>query len=180
MTVILANTPVIETERLILRAPHAGDVAPSLDFLVSDRARYIGGPYTREAAWRSMGHLIGHWVMRGYGLFVVTEKGSDEPLAGIGPWFPEAWTDREIGWSVWNPKAEGKGYAFEAAQAARAYAYQTLGWTTAISYIDPENERSIALARRMGCTLDPDLEIPDLEGWEGTLVFRHPSPEALG
>ncbi|WP_121060490.1 GNAT family N-acetyltransferase [Chachezhania antarctica] len=175
MTIKLANTPLIETERLNLRAPHAGDVDAALDFLVSDRARFIGGPYTRDGAWRNMGNLIGHWVMRGYGLFVVTEKGSDHPLGGIGPWYPESWTDREIGWSMWSPEAEGKGYAFEAAQAARAYAYDNLGWTTAISYIDPENERSIALAMRMGCTLDEGFPYPDLDGWEGTLVFRHPS-----
>ena len=180
MTVTLANTPVIETERLILRAPHAGDVAAAMAFSQSNRSVYVGGPSPAHKAWRSFGHLIGHWVMHGYGLFVVTEKGSDEGLGGVGPWYPQGWTEREIGWSMWSAEVEGKGYAFEAAQAARAYAYQTLGWTTAVSFIDPENDRSIALAKRMGCTLDSDLPLPDLEGWEGTLVFRHPGPEALG
>ncbi|WP_158965340.1 GNAT family N-acetyltransferase [Chachezhania sediminis] len=179
MTVTLANTPVIETERLILRAPKGSDAEASVAFFGTDRSRYMGGPQTRAQAWRSFAGVIGHWVVRGWGLFVVCEKGSDTPLGAVGPWMPEGWTDREIGWSMWDPSVEGKGYAFEAAQAARAYAYGTLGWTTAISYIDPENARSIALAKRMGCTLDDDLPLPDLPDWDGTLVFRHPGPDAL-
>jgi RimJ/RimL family protein N-acetyltransferase len=89
------------------------------------------------------------------------------------------WPEKEIGWSVWAPEAEGKGLAFEAAQAARAWAYGTLGWTTAVSYIDPANARSIALARRLGATRDPEAPLIDGYTPENTLVFRHPAPERL-
>lgn len=179
MSVTLANTPVLETKRLVLRAPQASDVEPALAFMVTDRAQYIGGPYTRHTAWRGIGHVIGHWVMRGYGLFIFCDKTTGAPLGITGPYFPEGWTEPELGWSVWAPEAEGKGIAFEAAQTARAYAYDTLGWTTAVSFIDPENARSIALAKRMGATQDTGCAYPDLPGWEGTIVMRHPGPEAL-
>ena len=92
------------------------------------------------------------------------------------PWHPITWPEREIGWSVYDPAIEGTGIAREAAEAVRAWAYTTLGWTTAVSYIDPDNAASIRLAERLGCTLDEAAEKP--EG-EPCLVYRHPAPEAL-
>ena len=51
-------------------------------------------------------------------------------------------------------EAEGKGLAFEAAQATRAHAYADLGWQTAISLIDPANLRS--QAERFGAEIITD------------------------
>ena len=87
---------------------------------------------------------------------------------------PDPSVQPEIGWLL-LPGFEGRGYATEAARAARAYAYDSLGWTTAVSYCDPENVRSLAVARRLGCTEDPAAEPFD----PGDIVFRHPAPEAL-
>ena len=69
------------------------------------------------------------------------------PLGLVGLWFPEGWHEPEIGWILFEG-AEGRGIAREAAEAARAHAYGTLGWTTAVSVIHPGNARSIALADR--------------------------------
>ena len=174
MTVALADTPVLETARLILRAPQAGDVAPGMAFLQSDRARFVGGPVPADKAWRAMGHVIGHWVMRGWGLFIVTRKDTGAPVGTAGPWRPEGWPEAEIGWTVWRDADEGRGYAAEAARAAIGHAFGALGWETAVSYIDPDNARSIALADRLGAVHDPAAAAPE----PGTLVFRHPRPEA--
>jgi RimJ/RimL family protein N-acetyltransferase len=92
-----------------------------------------------------------------------------------GPWYPADWSEPELGWTLWSAAHEGKGYAHEAAVAARAHAYSVLGWTTAVSYIDPDNARSIALAERLGATLDPDAAHHN----PADLVYRHPAPEAL-
>lgn len=176
--VALAPTPVLITERLTLRAPASRDW-PAFDaFLASPRARFIrSSDYGLAQTWRAFGHVIGHWVLRGFGNFIFTLKGSDTALGMTGPWFPAEWPEREIGWTVWDAAAEGKGYAFEAAQAARAYAYGTLGWTTAVSYVDPANTRSAALAERLGARLDPAAAHP--AGDKPCLVYRHPGPEAL-
>lgn len=172
----LSPTPVLTTERLILRAPVAADWPHWLEFQKSDRAEYVGGgPDVKQPAiWRAFGHVIGHWVMRGFGMFVFTLKDDNTALGMTGPWFPEGWPEREIGWSVWTPAAEGKGYVREAAMAARAYAYETLGWETVVSYIDPENIRSIALAERLGAVRDDSAAIPDSD--KPCLVYRHPNP----
>lgn len=167
----LANTPTLETERLILRAPQRGDFEPWAELALSDRSVYIGGPMDRPLAWRVMGHLTGHWVHRGFGMFIFHAKGDPTPLGMAGQYFPEGWPERELGWSVWNAAAEGKGFAFEAAQAARDHAFGALGWTTAVSYIHPDNARSIALATRLGAVLEPGAATPFDD--EPCLVYRH-------
>ena len=74
-----------------------------------------------------------------------------------------------------SPTLGAPWQAFRRWHAARGYAYGTLGWPTAVSYVDAENHRSCALARRLGAREDPAAPRPGPDG----LVFRHPSPEAL-
>ena len=180
MTARLADTPVLETERLTLRAPAMQDYPLCEAFTCSDRASYIlPEPGTPRLAWRALAHMTGMWPLRGFGPFVFCDRASGAALGLAGPWYPMDWPEPEITWSVWAPEAEGKGLAFEAAQAARAWAYGDLGWTTAVSYIDPANARSIALARRLGATRDPEAPLIDGDTPENTLVFRHPAPERL-
>lgn len=171
----LADTPVLTTDRLILRAPQARDWPHWHAFALSDRAAHIGGPYTDATAWRAFGHVIGMWVLRGFGSFAITAKGDDTAIGMCGPWQPYDWPEREIGWTIWSPQAEGRGIAHEAALAARAFAFTTLGWDTAVSYIDPDNDRSIALAERLGAVRDPHAAHP---GERPCHVYRHPAPEA--
>lgn len=165
--------PTLETDRLILRGPEARDLDGFVDYLTSDRSIYTGGPKTPGDAWRAFAVEIGHWHIRGYGSWSVTEKGSDEAVGIVGHWHPGDWPEREIGWILW-PQAEGKGIAFEAAQAVLKHTFDTLEWATAVSYIDRENARSVALAKRLGAQLDPMADTPD----DSTcFVYRHPKPE---
>ncbi|MCB6179902.1 GNAT family N-acetyltransferase [Rhodobacter sp. Har01] len=173
----LFGIPEIETERLRLRAPMPSDYEVFAEFMLSDRSRFVGGPVGRSLSWRGFCHMTGHWVHRGYSMFVVADKATDAALGMAGPWYPEGWPEPEIGWSIWDARAEGKGFAYEAARAARRFAYQVLGWSTAISLIVEGNDRSEALARRLGCRRDGDFE-HDLFG--SSRIFRHPGPaEAL-
>ena len=165
------DTPVLTTERLTLRAPQGGDWPAFATFVTSPRAEYIGGPLTRERAWRALGHAVGHWLLRGYGLFILTPTGTDQAIGMAGPWFPAGWPEREIGWSMFGVQTEGKGLVAEAARAVRRHVYTTLNWPTAVSYFAVANARFIALATRLGATLDRTATAPDRDG---TLVFRHP------
>ena len=168
----LADTPVLHTDRLVLRAPRAGDFAVWDVFARSERAQFMGGPFDARDTWRAFANIVGHWVIRGWGEFVFCARGSDAPLGAAGPWFPEGWPEREIAWAVWAPEAEGQGYGFEAARAARDHAFGDLGWTTAVSYVDPANARSIALAERLGAVRDDAASRPDPDD----LVYRHAPP----
>jgi RimJ/RimL family protein N-acetyltransferase len=167
------KVPVVETPRLILREWRNED----LDAYTSFRgdaglSEFIGGVQDRNQSWRTIAYLAGHWLLRGFGFWSVIEKSSGSSVGYCGPYFPEGWPEREIGWGTY-PGHGGKGYATEAASAALDYAYRRLGWTTAISLIDDRNEASKAVARKIGAT--PEYPFP----YRGSActVFRHLAPE---
>ncbi len=165
-------TQTLTTSRLTLRplAPRDEDAATA--FYMSERSAMTGGHLPRPAAWRAFAAMLGHWQMRGFGLWAVTRKGDDTAIGMVGPYFPAGWPETEIGWVLFDG-AEGHGYAFEAAQAAMADARTRLGWTDIVHYIRAGNDRSIRLAERMGARLDPDAPRP--EGSSGpALVYRQP------
>ena len=169
------DIPRIETEHLILRAPRASDLDAYTDFIVSDRSKGVGGPFPPSSAFQKLAALIGHWPLRGYGRWMVTDKSNDQPLGIVGPMHPPEWPEPEIAWTVFA-QAEGRGIAFEAAQAARAYVYDTLGWETVISCTTPDNTRSIALAKRLGAVRDGTFVHPE---YGDLLIWRHPARSTL-
>jgi RimJ/RimL family protein N-acetyltransferase len=164
----------LETERLVLRRPAPRDEPGYVALMTSERSRYMGGPMRPYRAWSAFAAELGHWEIRGWGPFAVTLKGEDRCLGLVGPWFPGEWPERKVGWLVW-PETEGRGIAFEAARVCVDHAFRDLGWDTAVSYIDPENTRSIRLAERLGAVRDPEAARVDPED----IVFRHPRPESL-
>ena len=170
---ISMTIPVIETERLILREPREADFSAMLAFNDSPRASFVGGGRERQWVWRGLLANIGHWVLRGYGFFSVDTKDGDF-IGRIGMLYHDGWDEPELGWHLFDGY-EGQGYAVEAARAARADYHARISTHPPISYIDPENPRSEALARRLGATPEREAEV------FGKLIriWRHPAPEAL-
>jgi RimJ/RimL family protein N-acetyltransferase len=142
----LTDAPRLETDNLILRGPEMADVEAFIAFS-ADEARSIGFGYIpqRDEAWRWFALNIGHWHIHGYGYLTIEDKVTGKPAGICGIWNPEGWPEPELGWVVYEGY-EGKGIAYEAALAARAWAYSDLGFTTMTSNIVPSNTRSIALA----------------------------------
>ena len=176
MSAFAEAIPVIETERLILRGPRAEDFEVEAAFFASERSSFVGGPMPREAAWRAFAAACGHWMLRGYGFWALEDKATGAYLGRVGLWFPEGWPEPEIGWTLSGRDVEGRGFALEAAVAARRYAYGPLNWATAISLIDPANARSVLLAERLGARLEGDFRH---ERFGAMQVYRHPSPAEL-
>ena len=167
--------PTIETPRLRLRVWRESDFEPLAAFRADpSTARYVGGVCSREEAWRWLAAMIGHWELRGYGLWALEEKTSGAFVGYSGLWFPEGWPELELGWSLVK-SAWGRGYATEAARRARAYAYETVGAKTLISMIDKHNYPSHAVADR----LDAIYENVFLARGGEVAIYRHPSPERL-
>ena len=170
------DIPVIETERLILRgwreSDHAGVAEMGHDAEVT---RFTGGTRSDADSWRMIAMLMGHWAMRGYGLMPIEEKATGSFVGYCGPWRPFGWPDGEIGYSL--AKAHhGKGYATEAARAALRFAYEDLGWTTAISLIDAGNGASQGVAKKLGATKERE----NVPIWDFTAdIWRHLPPERL-
>lgn len=166
--------PTLHTDRLILRAPGMQDFEPFAEFYASARAKFVGGPLDREGAWRMLAMEIGHWTLAGFGRWTVTTT-DGAPVGLVGLFAPEGWPEPEIGYDLFAGH-EGKGYATEAALAARAYAYDTLAWPTAISLIKPANQGSKSVAERMGATFEEMYQHTrhgEIEIW------RHPAPSEV-
>lgn len=170
----LAALPVLQTERMILAAPAAGDSAPIMDFLQSERARFYGGPMDRGDAWRKVAAYAGQWLLRGYGMFAMRLKASGETVGMAGPVHPETFPEPEMSWLLTAARHEGQGLVTEAARAVLDHLFARHGWASLPSYIDPENTASRAVAERLGATPDPATPAPaPLAGCD---TFRHFAP----
>jgi RimJ/RimL family protein N-acetyltransferase len=161
---------VLATPRLRLVMPGPAHVAAHAAFVASARAEALGWQAMPHEAWRSFAALLGHHVLRGFGPLVAEARDDGRAVGVFGPSWPEGQPEFEIIWTVWSAGDEGKGLAHEAARVMLDYAFGTLGWQTAVSYIAFGNERSAALARRLGAVEDGTWTTP--RGRE-LRVFRH-------
>ncbi|MEP2640359.1 GNAT family N-acetyltransferase [Roseobacter sp.] len=171
---MITSIPVLETSRLVLRGPEPQDYPDFKATFTSYRARFMGGPLNAYESWMLYAAEIGHWQIRGYGMWMIHDKLTDETLGMAGGWKPARWPEAEIAWVIWPDRA-GKGYALEATHAVRAHLYADKGWDTAVSYIDPKNLDSIRLAERLGAVKDPSAATID----GNDAVYRHPAPAEL-
>lgn len=160
----------LETQRMRLVMPAAAHIPAYTAFHASDRAAARGWQALPHEAWRNFAAILGHGLLRGFGPFVAEARDDGRPIGIFGPWRPEGQPENEIKWTLWSATDEGKGYAAEAARALLAHAFGPMGWQTAVSYIAFGNERSAALARRLGAVEDGTLTTP--RGTE-VQVFRH-------
>jgi len=129
----------------------------------------VGGPVGADVAWRQMALFLGEWALHGYGMWAVEERASGLLIGRVGFLNPHGWPACELGWLL-KRDAWGRGFALEAAQAGKTYGRTNLGIGELISLIRPDNERSIALAHRLGAALDRKI---DFMGGE-TLQYQHP------
>lgn len=151
----------LETERLRLRPLRAGDIDAYAAMCADPEVmRYLGdqAALSREDAWRQLAMLVGHWHLRGFGMWAVEERATASFIGRVGLHFPEGWPDREVGWAI-DRRYWGRGLAFEAARASLTHAFGVLGWARVISLIDPANHRSIRLAERLGERFERETEV---------------------
>ncbi len=153
----LIGLPVLETGRLILRAPQASDWPAFRDYRTSPRTVYAGGPRTAQVAAEQFASFFGHWVMRGFGRLIAEDRSTGQPIGHFGPMQWDDQAEVELTWSLWSAEAEGKGIATEAAIALHAWAFGALGLGSARAEVHRDNAASHAIARRLGGRLVPGL-----------------------
>lgn len=134
----------------------------------SDRSVHMGGPHDQRAAWFWFCQDVALWQLFGHGALMVDLRQTGQCVGQVGinhgPLFPE----KELGWLLFDG-FEGQGYAVEAATALRDWAFKELKLESLVSYIDPANLASVAVAERMGAIRDWDALGQDPED----LVYRH-------
>ena len=164
----MIEIPTLKTERLFLRPPKMEDWSGYLALMTSERSEFMGGPVSPRLAWGIFCHDVAQWPLMGHGALMMEDRNTGTCLGQVGidagPLFPET----ELGWFVYAD-AEGKGYAFEAAQTLRDWACSWDVAPTLVSYIDPDNLRSRRLAERLGGILDENAVREDPRD----LVYRY-------
>ena len=153
----------IETARLILRRPVAGDLPAYEAYCTSDRTRFTGGPYTRQDAFEKLAAMIGHWEIRGFGRLILCDRFTARPIGHVGALQLDLNTPVEMTWTLWADADEGLGFAYEAARAyldevaARGYFRpSSLGSMRTIAALAPSpcvwvRLRILAQRPRTGC-----------------------------
>jgi RimJ/RimL family protein N-acetyltransferase len=146
------SAPRLETERLVLRMFRQDDLEPYAAMCADPEVmRYLGDGKTldRANAWRQLAMILGHWQLRGYGLFALEEKATGALVGRAGIFEPEGWPGFELGWMLRRP-SWGKGYATEAARRVLRHAFAEMGREHLISLIREGNAPSIRVAERLG------------------------------
>ncbi|MEQ9257587.1 MAG: GNAT family protein [Roseovarius sp.] len=164
------DIPRLETARLILRAPRVEEFEAFAALVASERAEHMYR-LGRKPAWKEFAAEMGHWPLFGFGPWHVERKSDGALLGAVSLLKHDHYPETEIGWHLFEG-FEGHGYAEEAARAARDWAFTELGLETLVSYIDPANLRSIALAERLGAVRDTRAKGEDATD----LVYRHAAP----
>ena len=163
------NKPVtLRTQQLLLRPWQESDALPfatlNADPVVME---HYPAQLTRAESDAQMERLAGHITSNGWGLWAVTLPGTAPFIGYCGLWpvmFDAPFTPAvEIGWRFAWPYW-GKGYAFEAAQAAMAFGFGTLALDEIVSFKIPANFRSQRLMQRLNMAHNPadDFEHPTL------------------
>lgn len=165
----LTDIPVVETERLILRAPQLADFDRVAAFYADARSAPVGGPLTRQDAWSAFAEGAGQWLLRGHGFWEIENRQTGETIGRAGIYHPDFWPEPELGWMLYGETHQGRGIALEAALAARDGAARHFGISAPISSITATNHRSIRLAERMGARPEGEWETP----FGPMLKFRH-------
>jgi len=153
--------PSLETERLLLRAFVADDLDPFADIVadpeVIKKATYDGTTMTRAQAWNWLCLMLGHWHMRGYGIWGIEEKSTGKFIGRIGLQFLDWFEDVELVWML-AKSAWGKGYASEGTRAAIEFGLNRLALSRITAVIHQENIPSIRLAERLGMEREKEVK----------------------
>jgi RimJ/RimL family protein N-acetyltransferase len=162
--------PQLTTDRLLLRAFRPDDFEPYAAMMANPEVgRFLmdGRPLSRTEAWCQMAMFIGHWVLRGYGLWAVEERETGQFIGRIGCLELEGFPAFEIAYTL-TASAWRRGYAREGAAAALRYAREVLGRREIASIIRPGNTASIRVAESLGAVAGETVEFfgaPSIVYW---------------
>ncbi len=175
--VLTTKTPdpfALRTERLLLRRWTGSDREPFAALNADPRVmEHFPALLTPQESAAMIARIEEHFERHGFGLWAVEIPGA-APCVGLSvPRFEARFTPCiEIGWRL-AADYWGRGYATEAARAALAFGFETLGLAEILSFTATENARSRRVMERLGMTHDPadDFDHPLLPA--GHRLRRH-------
>lgn len=172
---------ILETERLSLRRLVPDDL-DALFALYRDpemRRYYPEGTLSYEETREEL-----EWFLNGHprhpelGLWATIHKPSGQFIGrnGLLPWTIDERDEVEVAYMI-DKAFWGQGLATEVGRALVQYAFARLGLTRLICMVDPHNQASAAVARRIGMRLEQERE--DEHGPYLLFSMARPEPEVV-
>ena len=164
---MVAETPRIETERLLLRRWDRGaDLDPFAAMCADPEVmRYIadGSTQTRAECADRLEVFERVWRERSFGLFAVELNATGEMIGFTGlaipDFLPEIMPAVEIGWRFARAHW-GNGYATEAARSVLEFAFDRVGLDRLVSVHAVGNEASANVMRKIGMRFERETTHP--------------------
>jgi RimJ/RimL family protein N-acetyltransferase len=118
-------------------------------------------PYSRGEALEWIERNLKLYGERGYGLWLLTLRGTGEFVGecGLVPQVVEGETQIEVGYHI-RPALWGRGLATEAVTACRDFARDVAGLDRIVALIDPRNVASQRVATKAGLTFEREATVP--------------------
>jgi RimJ/RimL family protein N-acetyltransferase len=152
----------LETPRLVLRLPTEADIPAFLSMHTESDIGHlvIGGVRPSgdlEIAWRNFVMQLGHWQLRGFGMWLVEERATSDIIGRIGFWQSGTWPGIELGWLIRQAR-RNQGFATEAAVRALEWARTETTIERIVSLILPDNAPSLRIATKIGEQFERDID----------------------
>ncbi|MFK7859584.1 MAG: GNAT family N-acetyltransferase [Granulosicoccus sp.] len=176
----MTNVPVLESDRLRLRAHTARDY-PSVASMWADPVvvKFITGvPSTPSESWSRVLRYAGLWQLLGYGYWLVESREDSRFLGEVGFADFKRGVDTsmdnvpEAGW-VFKTSESGCGYASEAVNRMLVWADEVANFSKTVCLFDPEHSASLNVARKVGYAEPAHIELssgPALLMWRDSPI----------
>jgi [ribosomal protein S5]-alanine N-acetyltransferase len=144
---------ILETERLILRQLTIDDAEFIFELLNDPSFIQNIGDRNIQTLDDACAYIVkgpaASYAKNGFGLWLVALKETNEPIGMCGLIRRETLEDVDIGYAF-LPRFWARGYAVEAARAAKDYAKVEVGLKRLVAIVDPVNEGSIRVLEKLG------------------------------
>jgi RimJ/RimL family protein N-acetyltransferase len=154
------SAPVLTTSRLELRMLQQSDFEQYAAIHADPEVTHFTTRthLDRADAWRHLALIVGHWHLRGFGMWGVFEKETDALVGRVGFHEPDNWPGFELAWTI-GRAFWGRGYAPEAARRCLEFAFDEMKRSRVISLIDPANANSIRVAEKLGEVVEGEATV---------------------
>ncbi len=156
--------PRVTTARLLLREVRITDFETYMKHAADPRsARFVPAPADGRSGWRILASLTGAWMLTGAGWWAIELRETGAFFGPVGvfsratllPLRPDTYL--VVGCTV-SPRYGRQGFALEAAAAAMHCGLSRNKAPRVIAHMDPENARSVAVAKALGMSLEGPVE----------------------
>jgi RimJ/RimL family protein N-acetyltransferase len=164
MTVVLCNAEMysryitampppsasaLETELLSMRPLTIGNLPDLIALYADPRVTRFLQPLHEAAHLRRLEDAEASWASRGFGRVGLYERQSGRFVGRGGLHYWPQFDEVEVGWAL-RADAWGRGYATDAGHAWLQWGFTRLDVPYITAYIDPDNQASRNVARRLG------------------------------